>query len=223
MLPKTSTFKSLSYYKTPLNIPRFGRKYFSYSRHVGISVRVAGVHLPSNVCLKVSHFVSSSVIHLFLLPSTQINCNRRAGKALEHTEVLVWYLVTKESKTAACYLVFQQIRQTWFRSQTIFDHKIEIARKICIFRCKTHLSVQGKNSNSCKKLPRKQNNCRSRQQVRRVRQCLEQTLPSAAFSRVLCGRYTTASSVPVTSTPGLGAAGKNQPNYIQTKAPFVFN
>lgn len=41
MLPKTSTFKSLSYCKTPLNIPRFGRKYFSYSRHIGVSVRVA--------------------------------------------------------------------------------------------------------------------------------------------------------------------------------------
>lgn len=147
MLPKTSTFKSLSYYKTPLNIPRFGRKYFSYSRHVGISVRVAGVHLPSNVSLKVSHFVSSSVIHLSLLPSTQINCNRRAGKAREHTEVLVWYLVTKESKTAACYLVFQQIK-LGSGHKPVFDQQIELSRKICMFRCKNHLSIQGKNSNS---------------------------------------------------------------------------
>lgn len=83
------------------------------------------------------------------------------------------------------------------------DHKPsfnqnEVSRKICIFRCKTHLSIQGKNSNSCKKLSRNQNNFSSCQQVRRVQQYLEQTPPSAQFSRVLCSRYTIASNVPVT-------------------------
>lgn len=68
MLPKTSTFKSLSYCKTPFNIPRFGRKYFSYSQHVGISVRVAQSTFAFK-CLNVSRFVSSSANTSLFAPS----------------------------------------------------------------------------------------------------------------------------------------------------------
>lgn len=221
MLPKTSTFKSLSYYKTPLNIPRFGRKYFSYSRHVGIPVRVAGVHLPSNVSLKVSHFVSSSVIHLSLLPSTQINCNRRAGKAREHTEVLVWYLVTKESKTAACYLVFQQIK-LGSGHKPIFDHQIELSRKICMFRCKNHLSIQGKNSNS-----------KTFQKTKQLFTSASQESPAMSGASASVCRFLQSSRahaplprlLPSLLPPGYTHlfGGKNQPNYLQRKAPFVFN
>lgn len=166
-------------------------------------------------------------IRLSLLPSPQIKFNCRAGKALEHTEVLLWYLVIKESKTATCQLVLQQVKQTLFRSQTKFQSQNEMSRKICIFRCKNHLSIQGKNSNSCKKLSRNQNNFSSCQQVRRVQQYLEQTPPSARFSRVLCSRYTIASNVPVAyfypQIINFFLGGKNQPNYIQRKALFVFS
>lgn len=70
MLPKTSTFKSLSYCKTPLNIPRFGRKYFSYSQHVGISVIVITQSTFAFKCLS-QHltFVSSSANMSLFAPS----------------------------------------------------------------------------------------------------------------------------------------------------------
>lgn len=79
-----------------------------------------------------------------------------------------------------------------------FNHKMKCRVRFAYLDAKKHLSVQGKNSNSCKKPSRNQNNFSSCQQVRGVQQYLEQTSPSARFSRVLCSQYTIASSVPVT-------------------------
>lgn len=99
MLPKTSTFKSLSYCKTPLNIPRFGRRYFSYSWHVGTSVRVAQSTFAFDCWFQSLIFSLIRVwMRLFLLPSPQIKCNCRAGKALEHTEVHLWNLIIKSPR-----------------------------------------------------------------------------------------------------------------------------
>lgn len=106
MLPKTSTFKSLSYCKTPFNIPRFGRNYFSYTQHVGISVTVAQSTFAFKCLSQRLTFVSSSASTSLFAPSPiRVNC--RAGRALEHTEGLSWYLVIKESKTETCQLGLQ--------------------------------------------------------------------------------------------------------------------
>lgn len=104
---------------------------------------------------KVSHLVSSHVnTSLFCPPPPQLNC--RTGKALKHTEVLLWYLVIK-SPTQQLVSWFCNRSNKQFRSQTKFQSQNEFWCKICIFRCKNHLSIQGKNSNSCKKLSRNQN------------------------------------------------------------------
>lgn len=69
MLPKTSTFKSLSYCKTPLNIRRFGRKYFSYSQHVGISVTITQSTFAFKCLSQHLTFVSSSANTSLFAPS----------------------------------------------------------------------------------------------------------------------------------------------------------
>lgn len=137
MLPKTSTFKSLSYCKTPLNISRFGRTYFSYSQHVGISVRVAQSTFAFKCLSQHLTFCLFQCQHVCLCSLPQIRVNCRAGRALEHTEGLLWYLVIKESKTATCQLGLQQPNQPLSSSQTECQPHTETPWNSCMFRCKT--------------------------------------------------------------------------------------
>lgn len=224
MLPKTSTFKSLSYCKTPFNIPRFGRKYFSYSQHVGIWVRVAQstfafkcLSQRLTLCLFQCQYVS-----LCSLPQIRVNC--RAGRALEHTEGLLWYLVVKESKTATCQLGVQQPNQALSTSQTKCQSHSETSCDVCMFRCKT-CPFRARTQNSCKKLSRNQNEFSS---------CQRQKSPAqsgaAASIRLQSPLLSTHHRLHVPATylcpqiiHGGFWGGKNQPKSMQRKALFVFN
>jgi len=120
MLPKTSTLKSLSYCKTPLNIPRFGRKSFSYSQDVGISVRAA----QSTSAFKQS---SPSLTFCFFWceqgalcsPPPKSNGTAELAKP-EPVRRFLRGILWDEPKTAAHRLVSQQIKPTRCRSQTKF-------------------------------------------------------------------------------------------------------
>lgn len=137
MLPKTSTFKSLSYCKTPFNIPRFGRKYFSYSQHVGTSVRVAQSTFAFKCVSQLLTFCLFQCQHISLRSLPQIRVNCRAGRALEHTEGLLWDFVIKESKIATRQLGLHQPNQPLSTSQTKCQSQTKTSCNICMFRCKT--------------------------------------------------------------------------------------
>lgn len=200
MLPKTSTFKSLSYCKTPLNIPRFGRRYFSYSWHVGTSVRVAQSTFAFDCWFQSLIFSLIRVwIRLFLLPSPQIKCNCRAGKALEHTEVHLWNLIIKSPRWQFVSWFCNRSKKLCSDHKPSFYHKMKYHIVFAYLDANKqnrtkHLSIQGKISNSCKNSSRNQNNFSSCQQARRVQQYLQQMPSSACLSRIL-------SLFPILDTP----------------------
>lgn len=143
MLPKTSTFKSLSYCKTPLNIPRFGRKYFSYSRHIGVSVRVAQSTFAFKCLSQKSHV-------LFLLMWTRLFF---APLPPDKMELQNWQSTQTYwgSLVVSCHKSPTQQLVSWlcnrsnklFRSQTNFQSQNEFLCKICILRCKNPLVHSG--------------------------------------------------------------------------------
>lgn len=227
MLPKTSTFKSLSYCKTPLQnsktFPGLVERTSLIHKHVGISVRVA----QSNICLQMfistSHFCLFQCQHISLCSLSQTRVNCRAGRALEHTEGLLWYFVTKESKTATCQLGLQQPNQALSSSQTKCQSHTKTSWNICMFRCKTcpfwARKTPATNFPEIKMIL-------VHASIRRVQHDLEPPPPSV--SRALCCPHTTASMfLPLTCAPRLSTGffwgGKNQPNSMQRKALFVFN
>lgn len=115
------------------------------------------VHLPSNVCLKslMSCFFSCEHVS-FSLPSPQIKWNCRTGKALKHTEVLLWYLVIRvqHSNLLAGFATGQT---NCSDRKPIFNRKMNSCVRSAYSGAKIHLCIQGKDSNSCKKLSRNQN------------------------------------------------------------------
>lgn len=165
MLPKTSTFESLSYCKTPLNIPRFGRKYFSYSQHVGISVTVTQSTFAFKCLSQHLTFVSSSANMSLFAPSPRSEITVELADTRTHwgSFVVSCHQRVQDRKLSAGLAAAQPTsvhvtNQVWVTHQNIVGHL-------------QNLSIQGKNSNSCKKLPRNQNDFSSHQHQKSPAQC----------------------------------------------------
>lgn len=128
----------------------------------------------------------------------RVNC--RAGRALEYTEGLLWYLVIKESKTETCQLGLQQPSQPLSSSQTkCQSHTVTPWTSACLDAKLVHsgqeLKTPARNFPETKMIL-------VRASIRRVQHNLEPPPPSV--SRALCCPHTTASMfLPLTCAPRL--------------------
>lgn len=214
MLPKTSTFKSLSYCKTPFNIPRFGRNYFSYTQHVGISVTVAQRTFAFKCLSQRLTFVSSSASTSLFAPSPRSELTVELAEHQNTLRVFCGILSSKSpGQKAVSWVCSTQPTSVHVTNQVSATHR-HIVEHLHVQM--QNLSIQGKNSNSCKKLLSNQND---------FSLCQHQKSPAqsgATASRALCCPHTSTSMfLPFTCAPRLSTGffgGKNQPNSIKRKS-----